>query len=261
MASRSLKVLLILSLAILLLGAGAAEAAVRHTVQRGDTVFLIAQHYGTTAAAVAGANNLSNPGWIYPGQVLSIPGGGQRQYTVVRGDTVFLIAQRHGITAAALAQANNLANPSWIYPGQVLVIPGSAGGSASVLSRGGFSLTSAELDLLARLVRAESGGEPYAGQVAVAASVLNRVRDSRYPNTLSGVIYQVSGGYYQYCPVQNGTINIPAGVTALQAARDAVSGWDPSLGATGFYNPAKTTNQWVRRQPVTTVIGNHIFFR
>ena len=119
-----------------------------------------------------------------------------------------------------------------------------------------------ELDLLARLVTAEAGGEPYRGQVAVAASVLNRVESSRYPNTISGVINQVvDGRYYQYEPVQNGSIWKPASSSAWNAVYDALAGWDPSLGATGFYNPAKTSNRWVRQQPVTVTIGRHVFFR
>lgn len=260
---RTLKVVFLLSLVLLFLCAGTAEAAVTHTVRSGDTVFLIAGRYGTTAAAITGANNLANSDWIYPGQVLLIPGNDQLWYTVEPGDTVFLIARRFGISAINLSQANNLADPDWIYPSQVLLIPGQTAGSAGSdggLSRGG-RVSDTDLDLLARLVRAEAGGEPYQGQVAVAATILNRVKDIRYPGTVSGVIYQVAGGYYQYCPVQNGTINLPAGTTAYQATRDAMNGVDPSFGATGFYNPAKTSNQWVRSQPVTTVIGNHVFFR
>lgn len=120
----------------------------------------------------------------------------------------------------------------------------------------------AELDLFARLVHAESAGEPYAGQVAVAASVLHRLESPAYPNTLRGVIYQVTDGrYYQYSPVLDGRINLPADRTSFQAVYDALAGWDPSGGATGFYNPRKTSNQWVRSRPVMTTIGRHVFFR
>ena len=120
----------------------------------------------------------------------------------------------------------------------------------------------AELDLFARLVHAESAGEPYAGQVAVAASVLHRLESPAYPNTLRGVIYQVTDGrYYQYSPVLDGRINLPADRTSFQAVYDALAGWDPSGGATGIYNPRKTSNQWVRSRPVTTTIGRHVFFR
>lgn len=122
--------------------------------------------------------------------------------------------------------------------------------------------SAADLDLLARLVHAEAEGEPYVGKVAVAASVLNRVISSDYPNTIPGVIYQVvDGRYVQYEPVLNGRINIPAGAEAKRAAQEAAGGSDPSRGATGFYNPAKTTSAWVRSRPVTIVIGNHVFFK
>jgi N-acetylmuramoyl-L-alanine amidase len=131
----------------------------------------------------------------------------------------------------------------------------------TVTSRSSAAYSAAELDLFARLVQAESAGEPFQGQVAVAASVLNRVRSSRYPNTLRAVIYQIEGGYYQYSPVLDGRINQPASDSARRAVQEAIGGSDPSKGALGFYNPRKTTNQWVRSQPVITTIGNHVFFR
>lgn len=259
---KSLKAVLLVSLCLLILGSGAVEAAINHTVQRGETVWRISQQYGSTVAAIGNANNLSNTNLIQVGQILIIPG----KHRVAAGETLWRISQNHGSTVAAIAGASGITNTAFIYPGQILTIPGEGSTSTPAPSQPAqpapkTSLSNAEMDLLARLVRAEAGGEIYLGQVAVAATVLNRVKDSRYPNSVSGVIYQVSGGYYQYCPVENGTINIPAGETAGRAVRDAVNGSDPSLGATGFYNPQKTTNQWVRSQPVTTVIGNHIFFR
>ncbi len=259
---KSFKAVLLVSLFLLILGFGAVEAAIHHTVQRGETVWRISQQYGSTVAAIGNVNNLSNTNLINVGQVLEIPG----KHRVAAGETLWRISQNYGSTVAAIAGASGITNTALIHPGQILTIPGEGSTSVPAPSQPaqpapGMSLSIAEMDLLARLVRAEAGGEIYSGQVAVAASVLNRVKDSRYPNSVSGVIYQVSGGYYQYCPVENGAINIPAGETARQAVRDAVNGSDPSLGATGFYNPRKTTNQWVRSQPVTTVIGNHVFFR
>lgn len=123
-----------------------------------------------------------------------------------------------------------------------------------------------ELDLLARLVHAEAKGESYVGQVAVAASVLNRLVHPDYPNTLSGVINQVivSNGrrYYQYEPVLNGSIKTPASQTAKDAVADAIAGWDPSQGATGFFAPAKVgSGSWVWTRTPTVAIGNHRFFK
>jgi N-acetylmuramoyl-L-alanine amidase len=124
-----------------------------------------------------------------------------------------------------------------------------------------FNFTAAEMDLFARIVHAESEGESFEGQVAVAATILNRIRSDRYPNTMSGVVYQVESGKYQYSPVLDGRINRPAGESAKRAILVALNGEDPTGGATGFYNPAKTSNMWVRSQPVTRTIGNHVFFR
>ncbi len=124
--------------------------------------------------------------------------------------------------------------------------------------------SAAHLDLFARLVHAESRGERYEGQVAVAASVLNRVQHRNYPNSLYGVINQRdSRGYAQYSPIDDGSIKNPAGQSAKDAVWDALAGWDPSQGATGFFAPAKVSNKnnWVWKQVPTLQIGNHLFFR
>jgi N-acetylmuramoyl-L-alanine amidase len=259
---KQLKSVLLCTFCILLLGSTTAEAALQHAVQRGETLWRISRQYSVTVAAIDSANNLTSANLIQAGQVLVIPG----RHRVSPGETLWRISQNYGSTVTAFAQANGISNTYLIIPGQILVVPGAGQERTPLPSRmlppvSGVNLSQAEMDLLARLVRAEAGGEPYIGQVAVAASVLNRVRDPRFPDTVTEVIFQVAGGFYQYCPVENGTINIPADQSAINAVRDAVNGSDPSLGATGFYNPRKTTNQWVRRQPVTTVIANHIFFR
>lgn len=253
------KLILTVTLILILSLSVSAAAATVHTVQRGETLWQISQRYGTTVKALAEANSLSNVNLIYAGQKLDIPSGGTKFYTVRRGDTLWLISQRHNTTLTALLAVNNIPNPNHIEVGQFIRIPPASGGTVADRSRGSFS--AAELDLFARLVHSEAAGEPFVGQVAVAASVLNRVSSSRYPNTLTGVINQVVNGYYQYSPVLDGRINLPANDSARRAVQEAINGSDPSQGATGFYNPRKTSNQWVRNQPVTTVIGNHVFFR
>ena len=127
---------------------------------------------------------------------------------------------------------------------------GSSGGSSS-------SNASGNLYLLARLVYGEARGEPYKGQVAVAAVVLNRVKSSKFPNTIAGVIYQ-SGAFDA---VADGQINLTPDEQSLRAARDAMNGWDPTNGCLYYYNPAKTTNQWMLSKPVLLRIGNHSFFK
>ncbi len=118
-----------------------------------------------------------------------------------------------------------------------------------------------EIDLLARITRAEAEGESRQGQVAVAATVLNRVMSPRYPNSISEVVYQRISGRYQYSPVADGRINLAPTAANYEAAFQALAGVDPTHGATGFFNPAKTRDRWVRSHPVTTVIGNHRFFK
>ncbi len=254
------KVMLVV-LALMLVGSGVIEAALNHVVDSGETVWLISRKYGTTVAAVAEANKLVDADLIYCGQKLLIP----ERHRVAPGETLWLISREYSTTVEAIVEASKLVNPELIYPGQILnvaaAVERSGGDQPPPPPSRGERLSQADLDLFARLVHAESAGEPYTGQVAVAATVLNRVRDSRYPDTVRGVIMQVWGGYFQYSPVEDGRINLPAGATACRAVEEALNGADPSQGATGFYNPAKTTNQWVRMQPVTVSIGSHVFFR
>jgi len=117
------------------------------------------------------------------------------------------------------------------------------------------SNNSNNLNLLARLVYGEARGEPYTGQVAVAAVVLNRVRNSSFPNTIAGVIYQ-SGAFDV---VADGQINLTPNSTAIKAAQDALNGWDPTYGAIYYFNPKTATNKWIWSRPMTVTIGNHRF--
>lgn len=109
--------------------------------------------------------------------------------------------------------------------------------------------------LLARCVYAEARGEPYVGQVAVAAVVLNRVRSPSFPNTISGVIYQP----WAFTAVDDGQINLTPDNTAIRAANDALNGWDPTYGCLFYYNPATATNAWIRQKEVHLTIGRHVF--
>lgn len=111
------------------------------------------------------------------------------------------------------------------------------------------------LDLLAHIIHGEARGEPYAGQVAVAAVILNRTRDSRFPKTIAGVIYQPGA----FDAVADGQINLPPDATAYKAAKDALNGWDPSGGAVYYYNPSTATSKWIWTRTIIKVIGKHNF--
>ena len=114
-----------------------------------------------------------------------------------------------------------------------------------------------DVQLLARAINGEARGEPYAGQVAVGAVILNRVRDSRFPNTIAGVIYQPGA----FTAVSDGQINVPIdeNSTVVKAARDALNGWDPTEGAVYYFNPNTATNKWIWSRPVIKTIGKHRF--
>ena len=112
-----------------------------------------------------------------------------------------------------------------------------------------------ELSILARLVSGDARGEPYIGQVAVAAVVLNRVRSDDFPDTVSAVIFQPGA----FDAVWDGEFDMTPTDSALRAARDAMNGWDPTGGCTYYYNPATATNPWIRTRQVQLTIGRHAF--
>lgn len=124
---------------------------------------------------------------------------------------------------------------------------------SSSSSSGGYS--SSDLYLLARCVYGESRGEPYVGQVAVAAVVLNRVKSAVFPNSISGVIYQP----YAFTCVSDGQLYLEPDQSAYNAARDAMNGWDPTNGCLYYYNPATATSAWIWSRPIMLQIGRHNF--
>lgn len=128
-------------------------------------------------------------------------------------------------------------------------------GITSSSSSSSSSNNSSNVNLLARVVYGEARGEPYTGQVAVAAVVLNRVKSSKFPNTISGVVYQ-SGAFDA---VADGQVNMTPDATAKKAAQDALNGWDPSYGAIYYFNPNTATNKWIWSRPMTVTIGKHRF--
>ena len=109
--------------------------------------------------------------------------------------------------------------------------------------------------LLAMVINGEARGESYEGQVAVGAVVLNRVKQSSFPNTIAGVIYQQGA----FTAVSDGQINKPVQESCFKAATDALNGWDPSGGAIYYYNPATATSSWIWSRPVIKQIGKHVF--
>lgn len=166
-------------------------------------------------------------------------------HKVQTGETYWKIAVKYGVTVNNLKKANNKTS-NLLFAGSNLVIPNS-------------SVTAAEKDLMARLVRAEAVGEPYAGKVAVATVILNRVSSPDFPNTVKGVIYEKANGYYAFTPVKNGTINQPADAASKRAVNEALAFRGQGNGSLFFYNPKTAVSKWIYSRPVTVTIGNHRF--
>jgi N-acetylmuramoyl-L-alanine amidase len=165
-------------------------------------------------------------------------------HSVVPGDTLYKLGQQYGVSATEIQRANNKSS-SMIMVGEKLTIPAS--------------ISAAEKDLLARLVLAEAEGEPYAGKVAVATVVLNRVAHKDFPNTVTEVINEVSNGYYAFSPVQNGRINRAADSESIRAVNEALAFRGQGAGSLFFYNPTIATNHWNATRTETIRIGNHVF--
>ncbi len=125
----------------------------------------------------------------------------------------------------------------------------STGGSAAGAGQ------SDDLYLLAKMISAEARGEPYVGQVAVGAVILNRVRHPSFPNTIAGVLYQPGA----FTALADGQFRLEPEEESRRAARDAMNGWDPSGGAIYYYNPAKSTSSWIFSRETIAVIGKHVF--
>ena len=141
--------------------------------------------------------------------------------------------------------ADGVAGPATLE--KLGISTGSTGGSSSAQSN--------SIDLLARVISAEARGEPYSGQVAVGAVILNRVEHPSFPNSISGVVYQPGA----FTCMVDGQINEPVADSAYRAARDAINGVDPSGGAIYYFNPVTATSAWIWSRPLITVIGKHRF--
>jgi Cell wall hydrolyses involved in spore germination len=212
-------------------------SATTYQVVKGDTLYALSQTFHTTVSTLINDNSLATTN-LNIGQNLTVH---TQTYAVQKGDTLFSISQKFKISLTTLRRANNKYN-DYLDIGQVLCIPYSE----------------SDVDLLSRLISAEAIGESYEAKVAVGAAVINRVESPLWPNTLTGVIYQYIGGYYQFTPVANGYINKTADVDSIKAAREAISGVDTIDGAT-FYYDNTSTNAWILSKPVAARIDNMVF--
>ncbi len=184
----------------------------------------------TTSETKTVQKKLKNWGY-YKGSVDGIYGSKTKQ-------AVRLFQKKNGLTVDGIVGKNTARALG-------MTIRGSQTGKA----------TSSDLYLLAKCVYAESRGEPYQGQVAVAAVILNRVKSPSFPNTVSGVIYQP----YAFTAVSDGQINLEPNSTAYSAAQDALNGWDPTYGCLYYYNASTATSKWIFSRKTVVTIGKHVF--
>ncbi|MFD1019368.1 cell wall hydrolase [Thalassobacillus hwangdonensis] len=166
----------------------------------------------------------------------------ERVHEVSKGESLYKIGQKYGVSVAHIKEVNSKSGNE-IVPGETLTIP--------------YSVTEQDKELLARLVEAEAKGESYAGKVAVATVVLNRVDSDLFPDSVKDVIYDG----YQFSPVLNGSINDPASEDSKQAVNEALAYQGHDRGSLFFWNPDKASNAYLEGKEVTTIIDNHVFAR
>lgn len=195
-----------------------------------------AVYWGQTGSEVRRVQQKLKQWGYFAGEVDGV--FGQQTY-----DAVVRFQRKNGLTADGV-----------VGSGTAAAMGLSLGGSVAASASAGSSYAS-DVDLLARLIHGEARGEPYVGMVAVGAVVLNRVKSSRFPNTLAGVIYQ-SGAFDA---VSDGQINLTPSEQSRRAARDAMNGWDPTGGCLYYYNPATATSSWIWSREVRLNIGDHSF--
>jgi len=240
----------------LALATSSSVYAATYQVKSGDTLSEISKAYNTTTSFLMKSNELEKD-TIYAGQVMNVP---TNTYKVVKGDTLYFIAKKYNISMDALRAANDKQSDT-IYPGDVFKIPTSSESDGQAIQQktsGVISYSNSDVNLLARLITAEAGGESYNGMLAVGAVVVNRVQSSQFPTNISGVINEKSNGYYQFSPVLDGNINKVASAEATKAANESLKGIDPTNGALYFFENS-ITNKWLTSKPVATTIGNHTF--
>lgn len=222
-----------LTVAVLMTALTVVTAAICTSSVTAETAETVVLKSGSTGAQVRTLQTkLKNWGY-YSGAIDGIYGAGTKA-------AVIKFQKKNGLTADGVVGAKTAA---------------ALGMKLSVSSSSGSGYASSDVYLLAKLVYGEARGEPYTGQVAVAAVVLNRVKSSKFPNTIAGVIYQ-SGAF---TAVSDGQINLEPNSTAYSAARDAMNGWDPTSGCLYYYNPSTATSKWIWSRQVKLSIGRHNF--
>lgn len=171
-------------------------------------------------------------------------------YQVEPGDSLYWIAATYGLSVQELKMLNDLESDV-IKVGQRLAVPLDL----VKYYPAGVYLSAPEVEWLAQMIHAEARGEPYAGQVAVGAVIINRMLSSQFPNTLRGVLFQNNA----FQPIRNGSFYLTPNESARRAALEALNGHDPTGGALFFFNPRHSTDRFMHSRPTQATIGSHRF--
>lgn len=223
---------IILASSIILIIALISACVIYKKSEKNETIEALSK-YGSRGSEVTQIQTKLKRWGYYSGSIDGI-------YGTQTVNAVKYFQRKNGLTA------DGIAGPATLKAMGITTSSSSSSSSSSYNSN---------LNLLARVIYGEARGEPYAGQVAVGAVCMNRVKSSSFPNTLSGVVYQ-SGAFDA---VKDGQVNLTPDSTAKKAAQDALNGWDPSYGAIYYFNPSTATNKWIWSRPMTVTIGRHRF--
>ena len=223
---------IILASSIILIIALISACVIYKKSEKNETIEALSK-YGSRGSEVTQIQTKLKRWGYYSGSIDGI-------YGTQTVNAVKYFQRKNGLTA------DGIAGPATLKAMGITTSSSSSSSSSSYNSN---------LNLLAKVIYGEARGEPYAGQVAVGAVCMNRVKSSSFPNTLSGVVYQ-SGAFDA---VKHGQVNLTPDSTAKKAAQDALNGWDPSYGAIYYFNPSTAINKWIWSRPMTVTIGRHRF--
>ena len=242
--------ILAITLSLLLTLPAASASAATYTVKSNDTLASVGRLFKTNSTFLKASNNFDTNSFS-AGDKIFVPA---HIHKVKSGESLFKIATRYGVSVTNLKKANGLTKDS-VDVGKKLMIPGV---KPYQKADSVISYSNGEVDLLARLIEAEAGGESFKAKITVGAVVVNRVQSGEWAPSLKEVIYQKFGEYYQFTPVKNGMINNTPSYESKRAAWIAMFGSDPSNGAI-YYFDTSSKNDWLWSKPRTAKVDTLIF--
>jgi spore germination cell wall hydrolase CwlJ-like protein len=249
---KQLKKIFIITLCFLLLSPTVAASAASYTIKENDSLYSLSKLFDTSVSYLRYSNNV-NVNNLKPGSKIFVPA---HVHKVKAGETLKKIAAKYDVSVNNIKKANgNKANS--IKAGVKLIIPGE---KPNKKSDAVISYTNADIDLLAKLIEAEASGETMQAKIAVGAVVINRVQSKEWAPSVSKVIKQKFGPYYQFTPVKIGTINNKPSAASKKAAWIAMFGSDPSKGAI-YYFDQSSKNTWLWSKPQTAKLDHMIFVK